>query len=214
MDIELLDYKDNKNSVSLVLKYHHLIHNLSLLCKGTYREPDALFRWFYGLFLGTQPRTIMNILEARDRVRMATQFMTREDCYNQILIFFLILADGHKPKLGTFNHYIRMVLGWRTKNWMDGVIRRAEVPLPVYSDEECMDEDIVQPFTLNLSWVMHGSSNPLFVGLKAYERYILFLYFTEGMSLVKIAHTTYQSKNTVNGDLHRILEKCRVAIRE
>lgn len=215
MDTELLDFQKNKNSVALILKYSHLLDNLTDLCKGTHKEIDPLFRWFYGLFLNGQPRNIMNVLDAREKVVAATELLTREDCYHHILVFFLELAGRYKPKKdsGDFNHYIRMVLGWRTKNWMDMLIRRAETPVPpglLSLHEDYMeDEEMIQPFTMDLAWVLRGSRNPLFEGLRAYERYILYLYFTLGLTMNKIAYTTYQSKNTVNADLHRIIEKCR-----
>lgn len=157
----------------------------------------------------------MSTLEARERVQVATEQLTREDCYHHILLFFLELAKRYKPKKdsGDFNHYIRMVLGWRTKNWIATLIRRNETIIPpglLSLHEDYMeDEEMIQPFTMDLAWVMRGSENPLFKSLRAYERYILFLYFTEKQTINKIAFTTYQSKNTVNADLNRIIEKCR-----
>ena len=211
---ELHDYKQNRNSVALVLKYSQLIDSLASLCKGTYREPDALFRWFYGLFLEGQPRKIMNILDVRERVTASTSHLTIEDCNHQVIVFFLEIARTFQTKNRAshtldFNHYIRMVLGWRAKNWIDMLVRRAETPLVPDTDEDYIEDEAIQPFTLNLQWVMIGSKNPLFKKLSPYERYILYLYFAEGLTMVKIAHTTYQSKNTVNSDLHRIIEKCR-----
>ena len=214
---EWLDYKQNRNSAALILRYNQLIGNLASLCKGTYREPDALFRWFYGLFLDGQPRTIMNILDVRERVTTSTSHLAIDDCNHQVTVFFLEIArtfrsNNKMTHTLDFNHYIRMVLGWRTNNWIDTLIRRAETPIApgiLSLHEDYMEDEMIQPFTLNLQWVMAGSENPLFKGLSPYERYILYLYFAEGLTIVKIAHTTFQSKNTVNSDLHRIIEKCK-----
>lgn len=218
MNVELLDFQKNKNSVGLVLRYHSLISTLAALCKGVHKDPDAQFRWFYGLFLDGKPRNIMNILEARDRVRNATHMLSKEDCYHHILLFFLDLAKKYRPRKhsNNFNQYARMVLGWRVKNWVDTLITRSEITLPPgllsLHEEYLEDEEVIQPFTMNLAWVLNGSSNPLFKDLRAYERYLLYLYFTESMTISRIAYVTYQSKNTVNADLNRIIEKCRAVL--
>jgi len=220
IDPELLDYQRNKNSTGLILKYHPIIEKLTNLCKGTHRDPDAMFRWFYGLFLDGQQKNIMNLLEVRDDVINATSSLSREECYHHILIFFLDLSRKYKVRKNRKNNryyrYIRMVLGWKVKNWIDTLLSRATVPLhaglfSLYEDY-IEDEDIIQPFTLDLAWVMSGSNNPLFKELRAYERYILYLYFVENYSIARLAIATYQAKNTVNADLNKTLEKCRVAL--
>lgn len=209
-DSALTSYQNNKESAALVLKHSKLLHSLSKLCKGTYKDRDPIFNWFYGLFLNGNSRTDTSIMDARDTVIEANFWLTTEDCYNQIVLFFLDLARGFEKKDQNFNQYIRMVLGWRVKHWVDVQLTSAQGILPNFAPTEIDYPVEVEPFTMDLQWVMYGNNNPLFKGLSSYDRYILYLYFHEDMNLRRIAYSTFQSKNTVNIDLDRILKKCRL----
>lgn len=207
-DSSLQNYQLHKKSAALVIKHSALLISLSKLCKGTYKEKNPLFNWFYGLFLNGKPKTDSSLMDARDTVIEANFWLTTEDCYNQVVLFFLELARGFEKDLN-FNQYIRMVLGWRVKHWIDVQLTSAQSILPNFAPTEICYPEEIEPFTMDLQWVLYGSNSPLFIGVTAYERYILYLYFHEDMNLRRIAFSTYQSKNTVNNDLDRILQKCR-----
>lgn len=211
-DEELLaEYQNDRKAARLILEYRELLTKLAHLCKGTYLSRDPLFTWFYGLFLNGKERTGTNILDARDTVAVATEYLTFEDCYNQVVCFFLSIAGRYKKQpTQNFHQYIRMVLPWRVKGWLTGCIE--QVVVPEFSEAEYPED--TEPFKLDLEWVVKGSLNPLFRELRAYHRYLLYLYFTESMDIRRIAVHTHQSKNTVHSDLTKILAQCRLNFRE
>ena len=225
MDIELLDYKRNKKSLAFILKYHNLIATYAKLAKGNCTDYGPAFRWFYGLFLEGAPRTVCNLLEYRDRTREATAHLSDKDCYNQVVLFFLELASKYKPlrdgnyrkpiperQAGQkeFYRYIRMVLGLRVKNWVVSIMKNSQV-VEVEQEEEFLEDESIEPFSINLSWVVNDTENPLFRDLRPYDKYILYLYFFANNTIEEIAHITYQAKDTVNCDLNRIIRQCREA---
>lgn len=211
-DDELLsEYQEHRQAARLILEYRELLDNLAHLCKGTYEKPDPMFKWFYGLFLDGRERSPSNIADTRDTVALATENLTHADCFNQVVCFFLQIAKHYrKQPEQNFHQYIRMVLPWRVKGWLTGVVQ--EVNLPTLVEEEYPEE--TEPFRLDLDWVVNGSKNPMFKGLRAYHRYLLYLYFVESFDIRRIALHTYQSKNTVHSDLVQALDRCRKNIRE
>jgi DNA-directed RNA polymerase specialized sigma24 family protein len=217
-DLLLWNYKELGQSDELLEKYASFIHNIADLCKGIGAPNTTLARWFYGLFLGSQSRSVSNLLNVRDSIKDITSSLPYNDCYHELVCMFLQQAATFEVRRGPrrkakglprtyFHHFIRTNLGWQAKNWLDKLATRHNTQLWDMEVEE--QEPEVQSFSLTLDWVLNGCYNPLFTGLRPYDRYILYLYFAIEYDIRQIADATYQSKNTVNADLTRALDVCK-----
>lgn len=218
MDVELQRYQTTGDSIGLVSKYRKLIVQFAHLAKGEHKEKNTQWRWFYGLFLDGEPRTMGNLLTIEDTVQLSMYWLTYKDCYNQTLTFFLTLAGKYKPEEQnkSFDRYIRMVLGWRVKHWVFKHIKEHRQSGPggaMFTSQYYMEganrPPDIEPFSINIKWILNSSPGPLFQGLSTYDRYLLYLYFVEGYTIRKIATATCKSKNTINKDLRRVLQQCR-----
>ena len=143
---------------------------------------------------------------------------TPRDCYNQTVLFFLQLAGDFIPdgkKYTDFSKYIRMVLGWKLKYWVlkhikdyDKAGKNYALYDSGYHERITLPPDI-EPFSMNIKWILRGSKSPLFRDLRSYDRYLLYLYFGEGNTMQEIADIICKSKNTVNKDINRVLSICK-----
>lgn len=217
---ELTKYQTEGNAVELVQKHRKLIARYAKLAKGSYKlTSNSQYRWFYGLFLEGKPRNAVNLETVRQCITGAMYLYTTSDCYNQTVQFFLQLASDFRSDTkhyASFSQYIRMVLGWRLKYWVLQQMKH-------YMDHGGKDSALTspdfyitghrppetEPFTMNIGWILRGSKSPAFRNLRAYDRYLLYLYFTEGYTMKEIAGRICKSKNTVNKDIRRIIALCK-----
>src|ERR1044072_7189631 len=121
--------KNNKTSVRLVNHYHELISRIAQLARGVYPKRDAWWRWFYSLFLDGEVKSREKIEAIHNHICIAMHFVPYRECYNQVVLFLLSIAQRFKKlKKGiSFKKYIRMVLGWRVRNWMNKFLRDADI---------------------------------------------------------------------------------------
>ncbi len=218
MSPELERYQKTGDSIALVSRYRKLIVQFARLSKADYPNKNSQWRWFYGLFLDGQPRTQANLLAIEDAVQLATYWLTYKDCYNQTVSFFLQLAGKYQPSKDnrSFQRYIRMVLGWRLKHWVFKHIKDHRESVPggaifnsQYYVEASNRPPDIQPFSMNIKWILTSGHGPMFKKLSSYDRYLLYLYFVEGYTMKQIAEKTCKSKNTINKDIRRVLTRCR-----
>jgi hypothetical protein len=212
----LEEYKNSKNATKLVEHYHELITKIAKLARGVYGKQDAWYRWYYGLFLNGEVKSMDRLRAVADHITLAMHFVPYRDCYNQTVVFLLTIARRFKQlaKGGiSFSKYIRMVLGWRMRNWANRYLRDVELTQAMaigpYLFTDPYDSPDIQPFTMNIAWILYGTKGPLFRTLTAYDRYIIYLYFAEGTTIRDIAKITVQSKDTVNHHLQKIISTCR-----
>ena len=209
MEATLLTYQKTKNPVELISKYQTLLESFSALVKGRVQSSSTRAKWFYGLFLEGVKPTRFGLQQVQETLVEMTYWLTDEESYQQVVLFFLSIASGFKEQVGKsqFHQYIRMALGWRLKNWLEPYYYQQDAKMVIYAEEEYPQE--TEPFRLNLSWVLTDTRSPLFHGLRAYDRYLIYLYYVEEYTIRQIADTTQQNKNTVNKDLERIKTHCK-----
>lgn len=213
--VDLLEeYKKGGKAAELVEEYRPLIYKIAQLSRGIYQTQDATYRWFYGMFRGGKVKDMATIEEIAETIHMATNFIGFRDCYHQAICFFLSMAKSFerykrkrkKPYL-PFKKYIRIALAWKMHAWLERILRDAGNVGLIHTwppTEEYLPD--IEPFTMNLDWIINGSKSPLFRGLKPYNRYLLYLYFVEGYSIVEIADKTSQSKRTVEKYLRNTMD--------
>ena len=218
-DTALINYQITGDSLELVQKYRKLISRYARLCKANSDvKKDSQHKWFYGLFLEGRPKTQTNLETVRSCISGAMFLFTTGDCYNQTVQYFLQLAGDFVPsekKYTSFSQYIRMVLGWRLKYW---VLKHVKTYRNRTSKGELVDPDYytsghsvpdIEPFTMNIKWILSGSKSPAFKNLKPYDRYLLYLYYAEGHTIEQIGKLICKSKNTINKDIRRIISLCK-----
>lgn len=198
-------------------KHRKTIARVAHLAKGIYSKDDSQKAWFYGLFLDGQPFNKANINEIKTKVSKVMHWCTYSDVYNQTVLFFLEVADKYQMKKTStpFRRYIRMGLGLKLQNWVAKYVKENKergISSEVWAEDFYMTDvypAVIEPFRMNIAWVLNGSRGPAFKALKPYERYILYLYFVDGHTIRKIAEMTYKSKNTINKDINCALAVCR-----
>lgn len=212
-------YREQGDAQPLLDLHSSLIRNLSRLAAGQISEvPPPYSRWWLALFLGGRPALPHSLYAVKERVRSATRHLTPQDIEQQVTLFLLQLVQRWEKRPGEHNLsvYLRMVLGWRVKNWVEGLAIKMDAAADlcktaVLDNESSYEETPGPAFTLSLHWVMAGSDQKIFSTLTPYERYLFFLHYGEEMSVRDIAAHCFYSKSTVAADLESALQKCRDA---
>lgn len=168
-------------------------------------------RLFLGLFLSGRPKTLNNLIYARNYIRHMTQTVSDRDLKSEFVVVFLTVLSKHKIYEGVNAlNPLTKLFRFRLKDWFNKYIRDPIHKSIDMDDVLFLDELLVEDGELSqdfdLSWVM-SPSQKIYKMLNYYERYLLHLVYRNDLSVLAVANLLQRDKDTIKRHLSNIYAK-------
>ena len=175
---------------------------------------------FLSMFLTGRPKIPSNFSYQRSYIAKVMQRVSKEDIKNDLVALFLNVLQKHYIKEGVnaLNPLIT-IFRFRLKDWFNRMVRDPlfrtvepgagdddsftndmflEINAPVYVD---FDKNLTK---MTIDWVRNPTEG-IFRKFSHYQRYLLYLYFAQELTLMQISETLDRDKDTVKKHLDQIL---------
>lgn len=133
------------------------------------------------------------------------------DVVQQLYLIWLKAIKNYrisKPNIRIRRYLIRMSV-WGIRDWL-----QAESNIPLSGPRKEPEEEQDYPFTLDLSFLLYGSTYHPLQGLTDYERYLIYLKYVEGKHIFAIADHLQRDRGLVSKQLTTIHNKLRSRFNE
>lgn len=135
-----------------------------------------------------------------------------DDIKQELYMIWLIGIKNYyisNPKCAVRKYLMRMSV-WGLRDWL---IKEANILMSAPVDEN-FDEEAECPFTLDLSFLLYGSSYPPLQELSNYERYLIYLKHVEDKHIIEIAKHLQKDRDLISKQITAIYNKLRGILNE
>lgn len=138
--------------------------------------------------------------------RKNNYIIPKEDIKQQLKLFWLIFDSSwrHQKPDCSYLRYIFVRSCWALRDWLWKEMKVLDKSDTI-SDQLWSDCG----FKLDIKFLILGTNYSLLSKLKPYERYLLFLRFTQQQSLIEMAKTLQKSRQTISKQLNSIITNLR-----
>lgn len=184
-------------------------------------------RGFLGMFLTGRAKTSENFAAQKAYITKVMSRFTKDDIKNELVVLFLGVLNKYRvyPGVNALNPLTKF-FRYRTKDWFNRIVKDAlfrTVDIDQISGgseegdgmtiETWMDTldpvqvDFDQNFqNFDLAWVRNPGEQ-IYKELTVYERYLIFLTYTQDLTVAQIAEKLERDKDTIRRHLTAILTK-------
>lgn len=199
----------------ILLQFHPLIHKYIRLIKGQFSPALLNFDTvqFLSLFLPRQDKTPISHRSIIRQLGEATSFLEEEDLYNDIVVLLLECIHEYQEGNGSALGYISTRLRWKLRNWLVWQVMNRpydccnshrldnQLNWEVYDSQAypaAYEPKLYEGLSeMDLHWVQR-TNDPVFKELSVYERYLLYLYWKEGLTFEEMAKILRRDKDTIH----------------
>lgn len=145
-------------------------------------------------------------IEQLEPNRQNVWVITRDEIEGALMYMWVVFIGRYytsRPKVALRTYLLRRSI-WGLRDWV-----KRQWLVVQYMPQEPTPEDPKALFELDLKFLMFGTPIYPMSELTAYERYLVFLHFTEEKTILEIAQTVHKTRKTVGKHLSKTLNKMR-----
>ena len=190
-------------------------------------------RGFLAMFLTGRPKTPANFAAQRSYIANVMSRFTRDDIKNELIVLFLGVLEKYRiyPGVNALNPLTKF-FRFRTKDWFNRIVKDAlfrTVDITAYTASDDMEGltlegwiETLEPVNVNfdeglssfdLNWVRNPVER-IYKNLTTYERYLIFLIYTQDLTIAQIGEKLERDKDTIRRHCTLIFEKLKASCGE
>lgn len=159
----------------------------------------------------THLRALKDHLLESQRKHSNNFVIQKEDVSQQLSLLWLGYEKKWKQKQThvSLRHYLIQCSPFGMRTWFN-----RQISVPLHGTPPTPSETRTSEFQLDLGFLRDGTSYWPLCNLSPYERYLIFLKFSEDKSIVEMTYTVQRHREVVSKQLRQILNRLRSEINE
>jgi len=130
--------------------------------------------------------------------------LEREDIEQELRCHWVHLIDTYKRGEYSYSlkRYLTTMSIWKLREWV-----QVWAHIPRSADLHPVQEE--EGLQLDLSFLLEGSPDKPLLGLSTYQRYLIYLYYVEGKSIVQISKQLDRNRRTITRHFDETMDKIK-----